>query len=45
MSEVEGMLCDLPIDTLMDLRDGLQSVMAGDAIDEKDLAAVLALRG
>ena len=43
ISQVEGMLRDLPIDTLIDLRDGLESVLGGDAIDEKELAEVLAL--
>ena len=43
MSEVEGMLGDLPIDTLIDLRDGLELVLAGEVIDEKELAALLAL--
>ena len=43
MSEVEGMLGDLPIDTLIDLRDGLELVLAGEVIDVKELAALLAL--
>ena len=43
MAEVEGMLGDLPIDTLIDLRDGLELVLAGEVIDEKELAALLAL--
>ena len=37
------MLGDLPIDTLIDLRDGLELVLAGEVIDEKELAALLAL--
>lgn len=37
------MLGDLPIDTLIDLRDGLEAVLAAQAIDTRELAALLAL--
>jgi hypothetical protein len=43
MSQVEGMLCDLPIESLIDLRDGLEGLLTADAINEKELAALLAL--
>jgi hypothetical protein len=43
MAQVEGTLNDLPIDVLIDLRDGLETLLAGDTVDEAELATLLAL--
>ncbi|HEY6379725.1 MAG TPA: hypothetical protein VI316_11160 [Candidatus Dormibacteraeota bacterium] len=39
--EVEAGLRDLPIDALIELRDGLEALLAGDRIDETELALLL----
>jgi hypothetical protein len=41
LGDVEAGLRDLPIDVLIELRDGLEALLAGDRIDETELGLLL----
>ena len=41
MSEVEAQLSALPVDTLIELREGIEDLLAADTVDERALRRLL----